>query len=85
MEVQRNRADWQETVCVKMTSLKKIATDLLKGKLPSSASAELARERLKVCEQCEYFARLTRQCRLCSCFMDAKTKILEAECPMQKW
>lgn len=68
-----------------MTALRKIAIDLLKGKLPAAAGADLAKERLKICEQCEYFARLSRQCRLCNCFMDAKTKILDAKCPCEKW
>ena len=68
-----------------MTTLRKIAIDILHGKLPAIATEELARERLKVCDQCEYFARLSRQCRLCGCFMDVKTKLAEAECPMQKW
>lgn len=68
-----------------MTTLRKIATDLLKGKLPASASQDLVKERLKLCEQCEYFARMSRQCRLCGCFMDLKANLLEAECPTDKW
>ncbi len=68
-----------------MTTLKKIASDILRGKLPRAASEDLAKERLKVCDECEYFARLARQCKLCGCFMDLKSKLLEAECPTQKW
>lgn len=68
-----------------MTTLRKIAIDLLNGKLPMAATKELAEERLKVCGECEYFARMTRQCNLCGCFMDVKAKLLEAECPSQKW
>jgi len=65
--------------------LKQIATDLLKGKLPIAASADLEKERLKVCEGCPEFAKLARQCRMCGCFMDMKVKLLEAECPAGKW
>jgi hypothetical protein len=65
-------------------TLKNIAQDLLQGKLQIS-TAELAQERIKVCESCPEFKRLARQCKLCGCFMDMKTKLLEAHCPADKW
>lgn len=68
-----------------MIDLKQIAVDLLHGKLPQMAIKDLSDKRMGVCTQCEYMARLSRQCRLCGCFLDAKVKLLEAECPMQKW
>jgi hypothetical protein len=68
-----------------MSTLRKIAVDILKGKLPAEASDDLAKERLKVCDECEFFGRLLRQCKLCGCFMDLKSKLLEAECPADKW
>ena len=95
----RRCARWNSTHCVEfenarperqedlhcMTLLRKIAIDLIDGKLPSSAGADLKRERLKLCDQCEYFERLARKCKLCGCFMDLKAHLLEAECPVQKW
>lgn len=66
-------------------TLKDIAFKLLKGELPALAAEDLAKERLKVCEGCPHFKKLARQCALCSCFMDAKTKLVEASCPAGKW
>jgi len=66
-------------------NLKKIATDLLKGKLPASAAPDLAKSRLSMCEACPSFTKLSRQCSLCGCYMDIKVKLLEAECPAGKW
>jgi hypothetical protein len=36
---------------------------------------KLFSERIKICESCEHFTK-TRQCNLCWCFMDAKTKVI---------
>lgn len=67
-----------------MSTLKKIAIAVMKGELVLS-SDELAAERLKVCVECDAFRHMTRQCALCSCFMDLKTKILDASCPQEFW
>jgi hypothetical protein len=29
--------------------------------------------------------KLTSQCKKCGCFMEAKTKLPNAECPIGKW
>ena len=65
-------------------TLKQIAADLIRGKIEFS-EATLAESRLTECERCENFKRVSRQCSLCSCFMDAKTKLLHAGCPINKW
>lgn len=67
-----------------MTTLKDIAKDLLAGKLILS-EAELSTERLKVCAECPQMTKMTRQCKLCGCFLDLKTKVLAAHCPLEKW
>jgi hypothetical protein len=66
------------------SKLRQIAIQVINGIVPLS-SEELAAERQKVCDGCEHHAHLANQCRLCWCFMDLKTKILEAECPAGKW
>lgn len=66
-------------------TLKDIAKGMLHGRLPTAAGEDLARERMKLCEGCSEFARITRQCKLCGCFLDLKTKMLDAECPSGKW
>jgi len=44
-----------------------------------------AKERIKMCESCEYFKSGTRQCGICWCFMDIKTKMENKSCPKDKW
>jgi len=66
-------------------NLRTVAIKLMKGELPAFSDNTLAQERLKVCESCDDFAHISRQCKLCWCFMDLKTRLLEAECPAQKW
>jgi hypothetical protein len=42
-------------------------------------------ERIKICEGCEEFFKPTRQCKICWCFMDIKTKMKNKTCPAGKW
>ena len=42
-------------------------------------------ERYNICKECEHFRAVTKQCKLCSCFMPIKTKMLESTCPINKW
>jgi hypothetical protein len=41
--------------------------------------------RLEICNACPQLISLTSQCKLCGCFMKAKTKIETATCPIGKW
>jgi hypothetical protein len=45
----------------------------------------ISEERLKICMSCDRFMKATRTCKECGCFMDAKTKIGHAYCPLGKW
>ena len=38
-----------------------------------------------MCESCEDFKPGTRQCGICWCFMDIKTKMKNKSCPKDKW
>jgi hypothetical protein len=67
------------------TTLRSIAADLLAGKLPKAAEPDLARARLAECERCPNWRPVARQCAACLCFMDLKTKILTATCPVGRW
>jgi hypothetical protein len=40
---------------------------------------------MSTCQSCEFFVKATHQCKKCGCFMDIKTKLLNAECPIGKW
>lgn len=45
----------------------------------------VAKERLEICKACPELIQLTTQCKKCGCFMEAKTKLPNAECPIGKW
>jgi hypothetical protein len=49
------------------------------------ATDSVQKERMSICLQCPKLIKATRQCKECGCFMDAKTRLLEAECPLSKW
>lgn len=42
-------------------------------------------KRLDICKQCPELIQLTKQCKLCGCFMEMKTKLEIATCPIGKW
>jgi hypothetical protein len=44
-----------------------------------------AEQRLDICKGCPELTHLTHQCKLCGCFMLAKTKLKSASCPINKW
>lgn len=51
----------------------------------TSAPSEIKAVRDAICATCDHFNQRTRFCRLCSCFMPAKTRLLYAICPAGKW
>jgi hypothetical protein len=58
--------------------------DLFNAKKPK-LSEEFQKERLKICLSCPELIKLTHQCKKCGCFMELKTKLAEAKCPIGKW
>lgn len=49
------------------------------------ASDDLAESRYSTCRSCPELIQLTKTCKKCGCFMSAKTKLLNATCPLNKW
>lgn len=45
----------------------------------------LGKERLAICNTCPELIKLTMQCKKCGCFMNLKTKLEAATCPIGKW
>lgn len=45
----------------------------------------MAKERMKICIECDRFDATLSQCRECGCFMKAKAKMPSAVCPINKW
>lgn len=46
---------------------------------------DIAKQRYEICKKCEYFSSLTKICKVCLCFMPAKTKLDFVSCPKLKW
>jgi len=44
-----------------------------------------SKKRMDICLGCEHLIKLTHQCKECGCFMNLKTKLKEARCPIGKW
>ena len=45
----------------------------------------LGKERLEICKACPELIKLTTTCKKCGCFMNVKTKLEMAKCPIGKW
>jgi hypothetical protein len=43
------------------------------------------RDRMNICEECDKYFRLTKQCKECGCFMFLKARIASMSCPINKW
>jgi hypothetical protein len=46
---------------------------------------KVSEERLKICRTCDKFNQESSKCSECGCFMDYKTLLQNAECPIGKW
>jgi Family of unknown function (DUF6171) len=46
-------------------------------------SDEIRTQRLEICSQCDYLDG--GRCRACGCFVETKTKVSSAHCPVMKW
>ena len=46
---------------------------------------EIQKWRFALCNSCEHFFKPTNQCKKCGCFMNLKTKLAKADCPVGKW
>jgi hypothetical protein len=63
--------------------------DNLKKRLASARDYILvdhatASQRADICNSCEFLTQL-RRCQRCGCFIDGKTKLEGAKCPIDKW
>jgi protein-arginine kinase activator protein McsA len=51
----------------------------------SYATEEEQKNRLDICNSCEFFFKPTKQCKKCGCVMSAKTSLKNVTCPIGKW
>mgnify|MGYP003352647571 CR=1 FL=1 len=48
-------------------------------------SFELSAKRLGICNTCDQYDTKWKKCNKCGCFMEFKSLIRFAECPLNKW
>jgi len=58
---------------------------LSKVNLTSDELNELGQKRLDICKVCPVFNTNKSICSSCGCYMPAKTKVENAECPEKHW
>jgi hypothetical protein len=46
---------------------------------------ELFDKRFSICLDCPELINITKQCKKCGCFMNAKAALESAKCPIGKW
>lgn len=68
----------------RMTELRQAAAEKISELLPM-VDSETKEQRLAICEPCEFLFKATRQCKKCGCFVDFKTDLASASCPINKW
>ena len=42
-------------------------------------------DRITICKSCDYYFKLTGNCKVCLCFMKVKARIAPQECPKKYW
>lgn len=50
-----------------------------------TVSEEVKLSRLVICNDCENFNKSIKTCKLCGCYMPAKSVFAGSECPDKKW
>lgn len=58
--------------------------DLLNPKALRS-SDDVKDARMDICKACEHFRERSQRCMKCGCFMQLKSTLLMAKCPIGKW
>ena len=53
--------------------------------MTKDAPKEVYDARMSLCLSCPELIKITSQCKKCGCFMNLKTKIEAAKCPIGKW
>jgi predicted Zn-ribbon and HTH transcriptional regulator len=53
--------------------------------MTKNAPKDVYDARMEICLSCPELIKLTSQCKKCGCFMNLKTKIEAAKCPIGKW
>ena len=68
-----------------MSFLDKLKTKAQNTIIAIFADEKTRQERIDICNACPELNHSLRQCRVCLCFVDAKTKLKSSACPERKW
>ena len=83
-----NKTNWEIYLEEKKDREEKLAKvsifDILDKSKYSNNKMEIDK-RISICEGCEHFIKITKQCSKCGCFMKLKTRLTDASCPIGKW
>jgi len=52
---------------------------------PDDKTEEIAKARIEICIDCDYFVKTTKTCNQCGCYMPAKTRSSASSCPKGYW
>jgi len=88
--------EWEEKNKAQINEQKRVESENLKSNTvvrpwdllnpnETRATEEVANLRYEICKECPMLIQISKQCRKCGCFMAAKTKLLHATCPLNKW
>mgnify|MGYP003339827151 CR=1 FL=1 len=50
-----------------------------------TVSQQIKLQRLEICNSCEHLVKKFNSCKLCKCYVPAKTMFASAICPDNKW
>jgi hypothetical protein len=53
--------------------------------LEETVSIDVSMARFQMCLRCPSLDKETRGCMECGCFMPMKVKLVDSECPLDKW
>jgi hypothetical protein len=77
------------TCCGKAKKAIQTGKNIVRGykSLVTGKKCEFTDARLRVCRKCEdnYWVGRTLWCKLCKCCMPIKARLLDMECPKDKW
>jgi len=65
------------------SSIKDTAKRLLQDS--TIAPRAVAKERMTICESCDFFRPSSQICEQCGCFLPLKTTMANLRCPIDKW
>ncbi len=78
----------KQEILQKLKGLSETVTDSIgqmsKGK-PIFCESATINNRMQICNSCLYYVKGTSQCKKCGCFMTAKTRLKQSQCPVGKW